>query len=307
MTQGGKHLVAARWNKHLEEKRIEFGNDDGKLRLYAQELFERLRFGGGGGPSDPKDMSRECRLAYRKFLMSTSGGLSQGWKDLYIDDYSLFAPVTSQEDEDMSVYMNRPDVRKALHVEKSRVASWPFPAVGFDYTKEYDACNWSDDIPEGTPSMIDFYKNIVPRLKVTFVYNGDTDPCVSYEGTREAVKQFEFQELDGGGYRKLRRHRRFRPCSFWHVGCRCSHSPFQYTCLFATAFMTGPWFYNQSKTTLEVLAEKPPLFGPNLLAQSVGAQMGGEVVNYEHGLSFLTFHGSGTRSKCWLCFRHRLI
>jgi hypothetical protein len=28
------------------------------------------------------------------------------------------------------------------------------------------------------------------------------------------------------------------------------------------------------------------------LAQYMGAQMGGEVVNYEHGLSFVTFHGS---------------
>lgn len=32
---------------------------------------------------------------------------------------------------------------------------------------------------------------------------GDSDPCVSYEGTREAIKQIGFQEIDGGGYRKL--------------------------------------------------------------------------------------------------------
>jgi len=69
------------------------------------------------------------------------------------------------------------------------------------------------------------------------------------------VKRFDFQELDGGSYR--------------------------------------PWFYNQTKASLEVLAEKAPLFGPNLLAVDVGAQMGGEVVNYEHNLAFLTFHGSG--------------
>lgn len=54
-----------------------------------------------------------------------------------------------------------------------------------------------------------------------------------------------------------------------------------------------PWFYNQSATTLEVLAEKAPLFGPGLLVQDMGPQMGGEVVNYEHGLSFLTVHNSG--------------
>jgi hypothetical protein len=30
-----------------------------------------------------------------------------------------------------------------------------------------------------------------------------------------------------------------------------------------------------------------------ILIASVGAQYGGEVVNYEEGLSFVTFHGSG--------------
>lgn len=67
----------------------------------------------------------ECRLAYRKFLMSSSDALSQSWKDLYIDDYNLFGPVTSKEDQDMANYMNRRDVRKALHVEESPTTSWP--------------------------------------------------------------------------------------------------------------------------------------------------------------------------------------
>jgi len=117
--------------------------------------------------------------------MSSSHALSQGWKDLYIDDYSLFAPVTDQQDEDMAAYMSRADVRKALHVDASQITSWPSPGIGFDYTSEYDACNWGN-VPPGTLSMIDFYKDIVPRLEITWVYNGDTDPCVSYEGTRTA-------------------------------------------------------------------------------------------------------------------------
>lgn len=165
--QGGKHLVAAKWNKHLDEKRAEFENDDSKLREYATKLHDRLKFDGGPGFHE----TPECRLALRKFYMSSSYGLSQGWKDLYIDDYSLFAPVSNQQDKDMSAYMSRADVRKALHVERSLV-SWPSPGVGFHYTKEYDACNGSGDIPEGTPSMIEFYKYIVPKLKVTYVYNG---------------------------------------------------------------------------------------------------------------------------------------
>jgi hypothetical protein len=97
--------------------------------------------------------------------------------------------------------------------------------------------------------------NLVFHYSLMLSDNGDTDPCVSYEGTVTAVKRIGFEEVDGGGYR--------------------------------------PWFYNQAKASLEILAEKAPLFGPNLLAQPMGAQMGGEVVNYEHGLSFLTVHGSG--------------
>ena len=54
-----------------------------------------------------------------------------------------------------------------------------------------------------------------------------------------------------------------------------------------------PWFYNHTATTIEVLQEKPPLFGPNLLLQNLGAQFGGHVVNYKEGLSFVTIHGSG--------------
>jgi cathepsin A (carboxypeptidase C) len=37
--------------------------------------------------------------------------------------------------------------------------------------------------------MIDFYRRIAPQLRTTIVFNGDTDPCVSYEGTRTAIKQ----------------------------------------------------------------------------------------------------------------------
>ena len=78
---------------------------------------------------------------------------------------------------------------------------------------------------------------------------------MSYEGTRLAVKQILLDELDGGGYR--------------------------------------PWFYNQTAAPLDILATKSALFGPNLVVQDMGAQFGGEVVDYEQGLAFVTFHGSG--------------
>merc|ERR1739845_105075 len=46
------------------------------------------------------------------------------------------------------------------------------------------------------------------------------------------------------------------------------------------------------------MGEKAPLFGPNLQSSTpgeydVGPQFGGEVVNYQHNLLFITVHGSG--------------
>ena len=56
------------------------------------------------------------------------------------------------------------------------------------YTSSYDACN--DQAPAGTKSMIDFYRELAPRVPGPIVvYNGDTDPCVSYEGTRVAIEK----------------------------------------------------------------------------------------------------------------------
>jgi len=256
MTKGGKHFVASKLNQHLESMNILLSTEQSKemgpnkLKEHASKLLQELKNDPGASFNHEDN---ECQLAYYKYIMSSSKGLSQGWGDLYIDDYSLFAPVSSQEDLDMAVYMSRADVREALHVAEAPTTTWPYADVGFDYTSEYDACN--DEFEEGAWSMIDFYKDIVPRLKVTWIYNGDTDPCVSYEGTRTAVKRIGLNELDGGSYR--------------------------------------PWFYNQTAAPLNLIAEKAPLFGPNLLPVNMGAQFGGEIVNYEEGLAFLTFHGSG--------------
>jgi serine carboxypeptidase-like clade 1 len=272
MTIGGKHMAAMQLNREQQQEQqasriMSLEEDRRKLLLSyhlrngtmhttttiiknSNLLLASTLFHGGSDFID----TPECRLAYRKFLYSSSHGLSQSWKDLYIDDYSLFAPVTSQQDDDMNAYMNRLDVRQALHVADAPIESWPYPKGGFDYTKEYDACNW-DQVPPGALSMIDFYREIVPRLRAVWVYNGDTDPCVSYEGTRLAMQRVGFPEVDGGGYR--------------------------------------PWFYNHTASSMELLQEKAPLFGPGLLSVAVGAQFGGEVVNYAHGLSFVTVHGSG--------------
>jgi serine carboxypeptidase-like clade I len=151
--------------------------------------------------------------------------------------------------------LNRRDVQKALHVSHAPIAHWTKHSTNetLDYVKEFNACN--RNAKPDAPSMIDVYRKIVPQLDKTWIYNGDTDPAVSYEGTRTAVKQIGFRELDGGGYR--------------------------------------PWFYNRTATSRPVLQHKPVRFGPDLVFQNLGAQFGGEVVNYEHNLAFLTVHGSG--------------
>merc|ERR1711990_1063439 len=84
---------------------------------------------------------------------------------------------------------------------------------------------------------------------------GDVDPCVSYEGTRIAIEKVGFPVAAGGAYR--------------------------------------PWFYDKTAADVKTLREKPNLFGPNLELLAAGAQFGGQIVNYEHNLSFATVHGSG--------------
>ncbi|CAJ1405327.1 unnamed protein product [Effrenium voratum] len=204
------------------------------------------------------DLKGECKLAYRRFLATSSRGISQSWPKAYINELSLFSDASVLDwkapktlDYYTSHWMNRPDVKKALHVEEAPVKSWPGPADGWQYTSSWNACN---NAP-GKASMVDFYRYIAPKMRTTIVFNGDTDPCVSYEGTRNAIEKVNFAILPGGNYR--------------------------------------PWFYNKSAASIDTLQKKPNLFGPNLELRDAGAQFGGHVVNYEHGLSFATVHGSG--------------
>ena len=70
------------------------------------------------------------------------------------------------------------------------VGTWPGPSAGWTYSSDWNACN---DAPD-KDSMIDFYRTIAPQLDTTIVFNGDVDPCVSYEGTRTAIEQVGFAE-----------------------------------------------------------------------------------------------------------------
>lgn len=207
-----------------------------------------------------KDSSLEqsCKIAHRRFIATTSKGISQGWDNSYINELDLFTDAAAldwtlpgTENYYNAQWLNRQDVRIALHVESSPAKTWPGPPAGWEYHSSYNACN---NAPE-MPSMIEFYRYIAPKLKTTIVFNGDVDPCVSYEGTRTAIEKVGFDVLPGGHYR--------------------------------------PWFYDKSATTVKTLLEKPNLFGPNLELTDAGPQFGGQVVNYANNLSFVTVHGSG--------------
>lgn len=204
--------------------------------------------------------SPECVLAERKYLASTSRGFSQGWDNAWINDLTLYGPAAvvpfdmpGSLNYKTAQWMMRDDVKKALHVDTAPTKSWPGPGKKWSYISQFSACN--DEAPPGTPSMVDFYRNIAPRMRKTIVYNGDTDPCVSYEGTRDAIQSVGFDVLPGGSYR--------------------------------------PWFFNATAATVEFMQEKPLLFGPSLSLVDAGAQFGGHVVNYDHNLTFITVHGSG--------------
>ena len=130
----------------------------------------------------------ECVAAHRRFLLATSDGFSQTWRNAWMNDLTLYGPSAVVRDDvpgtldfDMASWMRRADVRAALHVEESPAKSWPGPDDGWTYTSQWGACN--EDAAPGTPSMVDFYRYVAPRLPgPTIVFNGYTDPCVSSKG-----------------------------------------------------------------------------------------------------------------------------
>ena len=228
------------------------------------KLIEAKRRDFSSSSEGGKSVEKKCKVAHAKFLFSTSKAFSQDWRLAYINDLSLFGPsavVDGAPEGSLDYYtnewMNRADVKKALHVDETPYASkkyrWPGPNDKWSYQSDYDACN--DNAAPNVPSMKDFYKKLAKKLDRILVVNGDTDPCVSYEGTRKAIANVGIPLVRGGSQR--------------------------------------PYFFDAAATDISVLAQKPLLFGPSLAAQPAGPQMGGHVTNYEDNLTFATVHGSG--------------
>ena len=70
--------------------------------------------------------------------------------------------------------------------------------------------------------MIDFYRDVRSSSIQLCTRNGNTDPCVSYEGTRVVVERVGFKQVKGGGFR--------------------------------------PWFYNHTAANIALITEKAARF-----------------------------------------------
>jgi len=235
-------------------------------KFHTWGLWKREEGGWAAPPSaarapPPPPIEEQCKISYRRFLATTSNGISQEWPHSYINELSFYSDAAALDwslpgtfNGNTAAYMNRADVQKALHVQSAPARAWPGPAPGWSYTSSYRACN-AQHVAPGTPSMIDFYRHIAPLMRTTIVFNGDTDPCVSYEGTRRAIEKVGFPVAEGGEYR--------------------------------------PWFYHKAAADLQTVKEKDSLVFPDLDLRDAGAQYGGHVVSYGHNLSFVTVHGAG--------------
>ena len=126
-------------------------------------------------------------------------GFSQEFANYYINPYALYEPVDVAYDEALGNYINRPDVRKALNMADAPSRIWfsdmPFTNTVWEYHSEFAACN--DDAPPGAESMVEFYRHLAPRLEGIVVFNGDADPCVSYEGTLKSMDKVGFKVIPG--------------------------------------------------------------------------------------------------------------
>jgi len=76
-----------------------------------------------------------------------------------------------------TIWLNRPDVQAALHVENSTIHEWSICSNVLDY--EDDGVY---------PALSPLYRDMMQSYRI-IVYNGDTDPGCNYLGDEWCVKQ----------------------------------------------------------------------------------------------------------------------
>jgi hypothetical protein len=100
-----------------------------------------------------------------------------------IDPYGVYNPWVGNgfvPASPLDEYLSQDNVQTALHVEVADVTTFQSCGYMVTYTKQYAACNGPDpEFPD--ISMINFYQEIVPELKKTWIYSGDTDAVVPME------------------------------------------------------------------------------------------------------------------------------
>jgi len=212
-----------------------------------------------------------CPAAWRKFDLMTSDvdekapraqmpGLGGGMG--FLDPYDTGAYIGAMNPywDAVGTYLNRPDVRRALHTEE--LPPWSLFASRLVYHKQYLACAEQiyDDAPQHNHSVLPIYRELTLAGYSVMLYSGDQDPSVQWQGSEASMRSVGHPEAAGRGWR--------------------------------------PWFYEETAASLDLLAVKAPEWGQTLSASSRRADdavLGGYIVEFEAPgtLTFATVRGVG--------------
>ncbi|CAL5191882.1 unnamed protein product [Lathyrus oleraceus] len=108
-------------------------------------------------------------------------GIVPSWPQL-ISNLNTAPPCT--DDEIAMVWLNNPDVRKAIHtVEKSVVSEWVLCTSKVIYHHDLG-------------SMIPYHKNLTSKGYSALIYSGDHDMCVPFTGTEAWTRSLGYKIVD---------------------------------------------------------------------------------------------------------------
>ena len=149
------------------------GNRNNKLQRMLRRTEQTKQKETRGIGFDP--VVKKCVSAFYESSFSTGGYWADG-----IDRYGVYNPWVENGESPLAEYLSQYNVQTALHVEVADVTTF-YPCGGMvSYTPQYAACNGPDpEFPD--ISMINFYQEIVPELKKTWIFSGDTDAKVPTE------------------------------------------------------------------------------------------------------------------------------
>eukprot|EP00928_Gymnodinium_smaydae_P025435 TRINITY_DN20253_c0_g2_i1.p1 TRINITY_DN20253_c0_g2~~TRINITY_DN20253_c0_g2_i1.p1 ORF type:complete len:642 (-),score=61.89 TRINITY_DN20253_c0_g2_i1:59-1933(-) len=217
-----------------------------------------------------------CQVAWRTFDLLVSGlsgratrmpGLGDG--SGFLDGYDTGTYVGSLQPfwDATAAYLNRSDVRQALHV--SSAPTWSLDAARLEYHKQYLACRddppdvvKADDraAPQHKTSVLPIYRELAGAGYSLLVYSGDSDPNMQWVGSELCARSVDIAEGKSLHWR--------------------------------------PWFYKEVPVPLELLGVKAPEWGPALSAsprRGDHATLGGYVENFvsKGTVTFATVRDAG--------------